>query len=161
MRRDVDRALQMTKWVVAAILAWWGTWPGLMQALLILQVLDVAGGLIIASRHNDPKERISSRRFGDGWKRKVYMWILILAVRTMEIYLVGYLPPVVGAIQPAAIVTVGFIFMEGISIVENGIKLGLAVPRWLVTMLAEGHKRFSADTLDEVAGAKQQGGTRG
>lgn len=142
MGRDVDRTLQMSKWILAGVLAWWGTLPELVQGLIVLQVLDVAGGLLIASRHSDPEQRISSRRFGDGWRRKAFMWLLLLAVYTLESRLIGEFPPLIGTARPSHVVAVGFIFMESISLVENGIKMGLPVPGWLVTMLAEGRKRF-------------------
>lgn len=142
MGRDVDRTLQMSKWILAGVLAWWGSLPGLVHALLALQALDVAGGLLIASSHSDPGRRISSRRFGEGWRRKAYMWLIILGVYTLERHLIGEFPPLVGNARPSDVVAVGFIFMEAISLVENGILLGLPVPGWLVTMLAEGRKRF-------------------
>lgn len=153
MGRDVDRVLQMGKWVLAGLLAWFAALPDLVQALALMQLLDVAGGLLVAGRGAKGAERISSRRFGEGWRRKAYMWLIIMSVYVMESRLSGgYFPAIIGTLTPSDVVVVGFILMEAISLVENGVRLGLPVPSWLLTALAEGRRRFTAENIDENDG---------
>lgn len=150
--RDVDRLLQMLKWVAGGVIAWWLALPALVQALALMQVLDVVSGFVLAGRAGD----IQSRRFGEGWRRKAMAWLLVLGVYVVERHLTGDFPPVFLGMTVADVTVTGFVFMEALSLVENAQRAGLPVPKFLVTMFAEGRRRF-ADVDVDVEKAEKPG----
>lgn len=140
--RDMDRILQMLKWVALTFIAWWLTLSTVIHLLLIMQVLDIIGGVLLAAQRG----QVSSRAFGEGWRRKAYTWLIVVAVFAIQGVFAEQFPVAIGTLTPAEVVAAGFIFMEAISILENGVKLGVPVPKWLVTALAEGRRRFNGDS---------------
>lgn len=144
MDKDVDRLAQMAKWVLLALVAWWISLGAMIQALVIVQLLDVAGGVLAAGKRGE----ISSKVFGAGWRRKAYYWLILLLVYTIEgVFAQDF--PAVGvpysetSLTITEVIAAGFIFMEGLSILENGIRVGVPVPKFLITIMAEGRRRFA------------------
>lgn len=146
-QRDYDRILQTLKWLLLTFWIWWASVPMMVQGLILMQILDTIGGLLVAGQ-GKRNTRISSKEFAKGWRRKAYVWILVGAVAALQ-QAAGLTAYVVLteeiALTPAELLMGAFSFMEVISLAEKGILLGVKVPSWLVSALAEGNKRFGGN----------------
>lgn len=141
--KDWERLLQAGKWVVLTLGVWFATLPEMVHALAIMQVLDTVGGLLVAGTTEG--EKISSKAFGNGWRRKAYAWVLVMALYGMQKFFMTDFPIVVGKFTPAELLAGAFVFMELISIVEKAIKLGVPVPEWLILAMTDGRRRFTGE----------------
>lgn len=117
-----------------------GSWLPLMTTLLIVQGVDIVTGVWTAGSTQEG-EKISSRRFFDGLKRKGAAWMLIILANAIDNIAFGELPV-------AKTATVSFLIgYEGISITENLALLGVPVPKFIQEHLEK--LRDDNDTLNE------------
>lgn len=119
-------------YLVTALVAWAAGLHSVYYALLILQGLDVALGVIIALRSHTFRSAIGYA----GVQRRLATWALISAVGVMQYY-AGILPapPEAGEMGVTEWAALAMTAMEFASIVENAKRLGVPVPTWLTTAM--------------------------
>lgn len=118
---DLDRARILVGAAAATLAGLFGGLPLVVQALVLLQLIDVVSGVLAAAAGG----RVSS---DVGWRRlprKALTWCIVAAVFVAQ----GYLPEI--QVPAATVVTAFYAGMELVSIVENAGKGGVAVPGWL------------------------------
>lgn len=103
--------------VIGALLVLLGGWDVPMQALAVLQVLDLASGIAKGFATG----QLSSQRCGRGVARKLLMWMLVaLAVQVDRLLGEGH--------EVRNVALVFWCVTEGVSILENAAAAGLPVP---------------------------------
>ena len=108
----------------------WGL-PPLVIALVVLQVLDIASGLLAAWGDG----AVSSDAGRQGMTKKAQMWVLVGAVHT--VCQVGLVPFDAGP-HVAGL----FCLVEVISIIENADRSGVRLPAFIVTALANARTKL-------------------
>jgi toxin secretion/phage lysis holin len=116
---------------VGAITAWFLSWPEVLRVLAILQVLDIATGIMVAYQN----KTIASYKARDGVLRKALSWVLILVVALLQDQLSHYFPVVVAGMTPFGLVAAIFAVGEAISIVENANAAGVPIPAFVTNAL--------------------------
>lgn len=107
-----------------------GGMDGLIYALLAFSVIDYVTGIMCAI---DKKELSSSVGF-KGIARKIIIFSLVGVANILDVYILGH----VGVLRAAVIFF--YLSNEGISILENTLKLGLPVPEKLQNILQQLNK---------------------
>ena len=126
------------KIIIGMCIGWWAGLPAALQALALLQLLDIISGIIAAGQEG----RITSDIAWRGFRRKASAWLIVGMVGIVQAYLgVGLQVTLVG-FAPAEIVAGYFATSEAISIMENAQKLGLPIPAFISNALAASHKQF-------------------
>lgn len=102
-----------------------GGFDSVMIALLILMTLDFISGIILAVAFKNSKKtengKLSSSAGITGLTKKIFILILVAVSTQLDIVLKTTF------IRDGAVI--GFISMEGISIIENATLAGLPIPR--------------------------------
>ena len=112
--------------VVAAFLAGlWAAMNPLVQALIVLMVLDIATGVLSGYVARKLNSDVSFR----GVTKKV---LILLAVATA-----GVVGPHIGDLPLAQVVAGFYVMNEGLSILENLAEAGLPIPEVLQKALAK------------------------
>ncbi|MDE6539161.1 MAG: phage holin family protein [Ruminococcus sp.] len=105
----------------------WGKADGLLYALIAFMALDYISGVISAYI----RKEISSAVGFIGIVKKVFIMFLVAVAHILDTQVIGD-----GSVCRSAVI--GFyISNEGISILENAVKIGLPLPKKLVDILAE------------------------
>lgn len=105
----------------------WGKADGLLYALVTFMALDYISGVISAYI----RKEISSAVGFVGIVKKVFIMLLVAVAHILDTQVIGD-----GTVCRSAVI--GFyISNEGISILENAVKIGLPLPKKLVDILAE------------------------
>lgn len=105
----------------------WGKADGLLYALIAFMVLDYISGVISAY----VRKEISSAVGFIGIVKKVFIMLLVAVAHILDTQVIGD-----GSVCRSAVI--GFyISNEGISILENAVKMGLPMPKKLVDILLE------------------------
>lgn len=122
------------QFAVAAMVAWWAGLYNIYKILLALQMLDIASGVLAASRASS----LSSAIGRVGVRRKMVAWILIIALALAQTELVQVLsvPSLIAGYGPAELMAAALAFMEFVSVVENADRLGVPLPNWLRVSLS-------------------------
>ena len=101
-----------------------------IHVLIALIILDILSGVLVAIRN----KRLSSHSFCRGcWKLFSYL-LVIVAVRLMEIGVMDNITFFTTMVISMLIVT------EALSIFENGVLLGVPVPKYLINFIAHSEK---------------------
>lgn len=105
----------------------WGKADGLLYALITFMILDYISGVISAY----VRKEISSAVGFIGIVKKVFIMLLVAVAHIMDTQIIGE-----GSMCRSAVI--GFyISNEGISILENAVKMGLPLPKKIVDILIE------------------------
>lgn len=105
----------------------WGRADGLLYALITFMILDYISGVISAY----VRKELSSAVGFLGIVKKVFIMLLVAVAHIMDTQIIGE-----GSICRSAVI--GFyISNEGISLLENAVKIGLPLPKKLVDILME------------------------
>lgn len=109
--------------VIALISVLIGEFSGILEALIILMVLDYILGVLCAITGNSNKTkdgRLSSQAGFIGIIRKAVMFMVIIVAYQLE--------KVSGVSEVRNIVIISFIANECLSILENAVNMGVPVP---------------------------------
>lgn len=108
-----------------------GGFDSVMKALLIFMVIDFLSGLILASVFKNSKKTINGRLSSQagilGLTKKIFILFLVAVSTQLDIIL--------GTTFIRDGTVIGFISMEGISIIENSSLAGLPIPKVLKNTL--------------------------
>lgn len=104
-----------------------GTWTPLLTALLAVQIMDIATGILVGRK----RKTISSGTFHDGIKKKVGMWILVILANIVDTTLISGVPVFKSGVS--LFLTGG----EGLSLLENLGKLGVPIPEFIAKFLVQ------------------------
>ncbi|MDE5584001.1 MAG: phage holin family protein [Ruminococcus sp.] len=124
----MDKFFQTVSAVICGVCGFlWGSFDGLLYALVSFMVLDYVTGLISAIiRHN-----LSSETGFKGIAKKVFIMALVAVGHILDMQVTGG-----GTVCRSAVI--GFYLAnEGISILENAGKLGLPLPQKLTDILKQ------------------------
>lgn len=136
---EIDSGVAWVLRGLAAILAvGLGLWTGLVpiiQALMVLMVLDVVSGFLSAFINSTLSSDVSLR----GMAKKAMVLLLV----TMA----AWLQPLVGLDALDDLVTGFFIAHEGLSILENAANAGLPIPAVLRAALAKLNPETERETV--------------
>lgn len=104
-----------------------GDVSGIMTALIIFMAFDYITGLLVAMGNKSVDSKVGFK----GLAKKMFIIVVVILANLLDINVLGGS----GAMRTAAI----FFYManEGISILENGSKLGVPLPQKLVDVLAQ------------------------
>ena len=124
----MNKTIQIISAILTGIMGLiFGEMDRLLIALMAMIVIDYATGVIVAI----VKKRLSSAVGFKGIARKVYILILVAVGHIVGCY-------VFGSGEACRDMIIGFyIANEGISILENGVKLGLPLPDKFVAALEQ------------------------
>lgn len=129
--------------IFAAVGGWLGFFiggcDGLVYALLIFVIIDYITGIMLAIT----ERKLSSAVGFKGICRKVLIFAMVGIANILDIHVLGE----AGVLRTAVIFF--YISNEGISLIENGTRLGLPVPESLKTVLHQLHKSDEAEKGDE------------
>lgn len=120
--------LNRISWLIGTIIGFlFGGWTPLLEALLVLQGLDIVLGLMTATK----KRSISSNIMYLGIKKKTGVWIGLILAHVIDSVLFDN--------QPLAITGLSFVMVanEGISIAENLGILGVPLPDFIINYLEQ------------------------
>lgn len=121
--------------IFAAVGGWLGYFiggcDGLVYALLIFVIIDYITGIMLAIT----ERKLSSAVGFKGICRKVLIFAMVGIANVLDIHVLGE----AGVLRTAVIFF--YISNEGISLIENGTRLGLPVPESLKTVLQQLHKK--------------------
>lgn len=121
--------------IFAAVGGWLGYFiggcDGLVYALLIFVIIDYITGIMLAIT----ERKLSSAVGFKGICRKVLIFAMVGIANILDIHVLGE----AGVLRTAVIFF--YISNEGISLIENGTRLGLPVPESLKTVLQQLHKK--------------------
>ena len=121
--------------IFAAVGGWLGYFiggcDGLVYALLIFVIIDYITGIMLAIT----ERKLSSAVGFKGICRKVLIFAMVGIANVLDIHVLGE----AGVLRTAVIFF--YVSNEGISLIENGTRLGLPVPESLKTVLHQLHKR--------------------
>ena len=125
----ITKALAAAVGAAAGLL---GEWNVLLTVLAVFMVLDYLTGLIVAWRGRSPKTEtggVSSRAGFDGLIRKFFIMVVVLVATLLD----AAIGNAARVFQTAA--TMYYIANEGISILENTARMGVAYPAVVVKAL--------------------------
>ena len=121
--------------IFAAVGGWLGYFiggcDGLVYALLIFVIIDYITGIMLAIS----EKKLSSAVGFKGICRKVLIFAMVGIANILDIHVLGE----AGVLRTAVIFF--YVSNEGISLIENGTRLGLPVPESLKTVLQQLHKK--------------------
>jgi phage-related holin len=121
------------------------TWLGLagaLRLLVIMQLLDAGGGMLVAAYSKDAKHKLSRQTAWRGVIKKVMAWLLVLAVNALQTQL--KFPEVIAGFTPAEVTATFFaVAVEGVSLVEKAYLVGLPVPPFIVGWLKIAQDQFA------------------
>jgi toxin secretion/phage lysis holin len=134
----MERVWMGLQFIAAAVVAWWMGLHGVYKLLLLLQLLDVASGVIAAWRGG----RLSSSVGKAGLLRKTQVWLVLLGLALIQGELGNVIeaPQLIRGYGPAELGAAAFAFMEWVSIVENAQRMGVPLPSWLQRGLAQAQR---------------------
>ena len=122
------KELQFIFSAIGGAVGWYlGGVDGFMYALITFVVIDYITGLMVAVLEHKLSSEVGFR----GIFKKVLIFILVGIGNMIDIHLLGN----GSAIRTAVIFF--YVSNEGISIVENAVKIGLPVPKKLLDVLAQ------------------------
>ena len=123
-----DRIIQSILALIGGFLGFlFGDLNGLFYALLLFIVMDYITGILSAIALKKVSSKIGSR----GIVKKVFILIIVAVAHIIDVNIIGN-----GAVVMTA-VECFYIANEGISILENAGKLGLPLPKKMVTILEQ------------------------
>lgn len=123
--RNLITTLSAASGIITGFL--FGEWDGVLIALISFIVIDYITGVLNGIIHHE----LSSKRSFDGLIRKVVILIVVAMSHLIDVYMLGG-----GAIVRNA-ACFFYISNEGISILENIVKMGVPVPEKLRVILLE------------------------
>lgn len=127
----MNAVVEMCKAGLAAVggyIAWFlGGFDGVLIALCVFAVVDYATGVIAAIA----EKKLCSRIGFQGVAKKVLMFLMVGIAAILDMYVLGGDSPI------REVVIVFYIANEGISVIENGARLGLPVPKKLIDVLEQ------------------------
>lgn len=142
----MDRILFWVQFSAFTLVAWWAGLHSAYRLLLVLQMIDVVTGVLAAGKRGAVRSRLGAM----GIKRKSAAWFLIAALAYVQIELATVIDfPSTGGYGVAQWSAAGLAFMEFVSISENVAKMGVPLPKFLRTMLAETADKFGYDDPGE------------
>ena len=105
----------------------WGQFDGLLYALVAFMIIDYVSGVIVAVFRRELSSEVGFK----GIAKKVLIMGLVAVGHILDTHILGG-----GAVCRSAVI--GFyIANEGISILENSAKLGLPLPKKLISVLKQ------------------------
>ncbi len=131
--------LEFLKAILAAVaghIAWFlGGFDGVLIALCVFAVVDYLTGIIAAII----EKRLCSKIGFQGVAKKALMFFIVGIAAILNNYVLGGDSPI------REVVIVFYIANEGISIIENSIRLGLPVPKKLIDVLEQLKSKGDSD----------------
>lgn len=136
----MSRVIQFLSAAAAVIAGFiWGDFNGLFYALLTFMVFDYLSGVIVAIH----RKKLSSAVGFKGIAKKVFILMFVAIGHIIGVY-------VFGSGEVCRDMVIGFyIANEGISILENGAKLGLPLPKKLKAILEQLRSKNDDDEDDK------------
>lgn len=120
-----------SKWIVAAFCVvigfLFGEMNGMMWALIVLMLLDYASRVWVAI----VEKKLSSAIGSKGIAKKIIMLLIVAVANIVDINVIG-----TGHVLKSVAV-VFYIANEAISLLENGSRLGVPLPKKLVNVLVQ------------------------
>lgn len=104
-----------------------GEWDRALEALLILMVLDYLSGMLAA--FINPKLSLNSQKGFRGIARKLYILVLVALAHLSD--------QALGTTEICTMATFFYLANEGLSIIENGAKAGVPIPKSLKDSLEQ------------------------
>lgn len=121
-------AVKNTAAAVCALFGYlFGEFDGMMAALIALIVLDYITGVIAAA----VEKRLSSEVGARGIAKKVIMLLVVAVANVVDASVIGE-----GNVL-RSVAALFYIANEGISLLENGARLGVPMPKKLIDILAQ------------------------
>lgn len=121
-------AVKNTAAAVCALFGYlFGEYDGMMAALTALIVLDYITGVIAAA----VEKRLSSEVGARGIAKKVIMLLVVAVANVVDASVIGE-----GNVL-RSVAALFYIANEGISLLENGARLGVPMPKKLIDILAQ------------------------
>jgi len=127
---------------LSLVVSWLLEFPAAFRMLLSLQVLDILAGVLSSGTRQEIRSSIA----WNGIRKKAFSWILVIAVLVLESQLDTLFPVFIAGMLPSEVIASLFSITEVISIVENAEDLGIPLPGWLVSSLANRRKELSGDS---------------
>ncbi len=119
--------------VIAALGGWFGWFlgglDGFLYALIIFVIVDYITGIMVAIINKELSSEIGAR----GIFKKILIFILVGVAHIIDSRLIGE-----GSVIRTAVIFF-YLSNEGISIMENGSRIGLPIPQKLKDVLAQLH----------------------
>lgn len=114
--------------VGTAVCRWLGGFDGLLTALIVFMAVDYVTGVLAAAFECKLDSRVGAK----GILRKVLVLVIVGMAHTLDDY-------VIEGDEPLLRTAVIFFYLsnEGISILENSVRIGLPVPKKLKDFLAQ------------------------
>lgn len=129
------------KWFLlggSAVLAFVVSLPAAIQALALMQLIDLATGLIASYGTG----RLSSNIAYAGLKKKALAWVMLAVVAVLGLVLKDMFNVNINGFGPVEVVAIYFASMEAISVVENVERMGVKLPEWLTKGLHVVNEKF-------------------
>lgn len=128
----------------------YGGWSAVLTLLVILMTVDLFTGFSLAVINKE----VNSRRMKIGIVCKFITFVIILIGYYIDLILIDYLgslPHMWGiTVSIKLFVSVYFCFEELLSVIENSANLGIPVPKWLRSILAQVSSEVNSSTPCEV-----------
>jgi toxin secretion/phage lysis holin len=119
------------KVLIASVVAFFAGLPLALQALLVVQVIDIASGVLAAASRGEVDGSIA----GKGVGRKAMVWLVVLGVAVLQ-PLVGFDFDQALGFDAASAVAAFYALADGLSIVTNAERAGVPVPKFVSRALA-------------------------
>lgn len=121
---EMDRAQWVIGIVGSTLAGIWGQAGIMLQALLLMMLLDIVSGMVAAWG----QKALDSNVGWAGVRKKLLMLSLVVAAAIIQ----PVLAQAVGARVPLAEAAAGFLCaVEGLSVIENAARAGVPVPAFL------------------------------
>lgn len=104
-----------------------GKFDGMMAALIVLMIIDYITGIIAAII----EKKLSSSVGARGIAKKLIMLLTVAVANVVDVSVIGD----GNALRSVAVIF--YIANEGISLLENGARLGVPIPKKLIDVLAQ------------------------
>ncbi|MGN0553401.1 MAG: holin family protein [Oscillospiraceae bacterium] len=104
-----------------------GEFDGIMTALIALIVLDYITGIIAAA----VEKKLSSEIGAKGIAKKMIMLLTVAVANVVDVSVIGE-----GNVL-RSVAAIFYIANEGISLLENGARLGVPIPKKLIDVLVQ------------------------
>lgn len=118
-----------------------------LKCALIFIIVDYVTGVLAAAVSNNPEDRVSSKKSCKGIVKKLMMLIIISLCHFIDLYVIGK--------GDSFLTGACFLFIgnEGISILENASRLGVPIPKKLLSILSQLKKDSGSATTKDIEDA--------
>ena len=137
----VKTVIVTTSTILGGFLGWYlGGFDGFLYALVAFVIADYITGVLAAINQQELSSAVGFR----GIARKILIFLLVGLANLLDVYILGH----TGVLRMATIFI--YISNEGISLIENALRLGLPIPKSfekaLATIRDQADSNLPADT---------------